>query len=103
MASDPVTPIAGSTAVIATGGDAVVAVPAGPNGGYIVNPYLASDQNISVAEWLYVDPVGEAILGSYGTTSGVAPGGSFNIISGSTVETTVNAATSGHRFTVVWY
>lgn len=103
MAATPVTPVPGTTSVVATGGDAVVAVPAGPNGGYIVNPYLAADQNLASAEWLYVDPVTNAILGSHGTTSGLAPGTPFNLIAGSTLPTTVNAPSSGHRFTVVWF
>lgn len=103
MAATPVTPVVGSASAIVTGGTAVTVVPPNPNGGYISNPYSASDQGISVAEWIYVDPVTSAILGSYGTTSGIAPGGSFNIIPGTTLPTTVNAATTGHRFTVVWY
>ena len=97
------TPQAGSNSFITTGGTAVVAVPANASGGYITNPYSAADQNIPTAEWLYVNPVSSAILGSYGTTSGLAPGSSFNIIAGTTIATTVNAATSNHRFTVVWY
>lgn len=99
----PVTPVAGINSFITTGGDDVIAVPGGPNGGYITNPSTAADQNISPAEWLYVDPVTNPILGAYGTTTGLAPGSTYSLIAGQTTVTRVNAATAGHRFTVVWF
>lgn len=103
MAATAVTPQAGITSVISTGGTAETVVPSSPNGGYIVNPYTNTDQNISIAEWLYVDPVTSAIIGAYGTAVGLAPGGFYNIIPGQTTTLSVNAATTGHRFTVVYY
>lgn len=101
--ANSVTPVPGSTSQITMGGDAVIAVPPGPNGGYITNPVSASDQNLPSSEWLYVDPVQDAILGAYGTTSGLAPGQTYPLIAGSTKSITVNSASSGHRFTCVWY
>lgn len=101
-----VTPQAGNASQIIVGGTAVVAVlavPTGLNGGYITNPSSAADQNLGAAEWLYVNPVTAALLGAYGTTSGLAPGQSFSLPPGSNVAVSVNAASPGHRFTVVWY
>jgi hypothetical protein len=103
MAATSVTPVAGLTSVITTGGDAVIAVPPGPNGGYITNPPDATDQGISEVEMLYIDPVEEPGLAAFGTTSGLAPGQSYALIPGSTNPVYVNAATNGHRFTVIWY
>jgi hypothetical protein len=103
MAATPVTPVAGLTTTIETGGDAVIAVPAGPNGGYITNPASAEDQDIPDAEFLYVDQAKEAIIGAFGTTIGLAPGQSYDLIAGATNPVTVNASTAGHRFTVVYF
>lgn len=105
MAAVPVTPVPGLVYEVTTGGTAVIAVPSGPNGGYITNPFSAADQGIAPAsaEWLYCDPVAPAILGAYGTTTGLAPGATYDLVPGQTTPTYVNAATAGHRFTVVWF
>lgn len=96
-----VTPQAGVASVITTGGTAVVAVNANPNGGIITNPLLATDQNIGTAEVLYVNAVTTAIAGAYGTTFALQPGQSWTIIPGQNTATSVNAATSGHKFSCV--
>lgn len=96
-----VTPIPGANAFVVNGGTAVVAVVAGPNGGFITNPYTAADQGLDIAEPLYVDPVGNAGTGGNGTTFALAPGQSWQIIAGQTTPTTVNAVSSGHKFSVV--
>jgi hypothetical protein len=98
-----VTPGPGLTSTVTTGGTAVNAVGPGANGGYITNPLLGVDQGVATAEPLFVDPVTSAILGGYGTTIALQPGQTYNIVSGSTNPVTVNAATGGHRFTVVVY
>ena len=99
-----VTPVPGINSIVATGGTAVVAVPANPNGGIITNPYTATDQGgIPLAEPLYVNPVGTAGTVGNGTTFRLEPGQSWEIIAGQTTQTTVNAATSGHKFSVVYY
>ena len=103
MAVDPVTPVAGLTSTVTTGGTAVTVVPGGPNGGFITNPYTAADQGISAAENLYVDAVDTATTTGNGTTFTIFPGGSWPIIPGQTTPTTVNAVTSGHKFSVTWY
>jgi hypothetical protein len=106
MAATPVTPVPGSASIVAAGGVAVVAVPGGPNGGFITNPYDAADQGISSAEPLYVDPVGTPGAGpgnGNGTTFVLYPGQSWPLIPGQTTVTRVNAQTSGHKFSVVYF
>lgn len=98
-----VTPVAGLTSVVATGGTAVTPVPANPNGGFITNPASAADQGLGSAETLYVNPVGNAGTDANGTTFALAPGQSWSIIAGQSTSTTVNAASSGHRFSVVYF
>jgi hypothetical protein len=96
-----VTPTAGLISNIVTGGIAVNAIGALPNGGFITNPVDAADQGLAVAEVLYVDPVGAAGLAANGTTFALYPGQSWPIIPGQTTPTSVNAASSGHKFSVV--
>lgn len=96
-----VTPIPGVNSQVSVGGTSVVAVAANPNGGYITNPVAASDQAIVAAEVLYVNPIGAATLAANGQTVAIQPGGTYDIIPGQTTPTYVNAATSGHKFTVV--
>lgn len=102
-----VTPLQGSNVAIVTGGSAVVAIPANPNGGYITNPYLNTDQGIGgAAEPLYIDPVGTpgAVAGDGNTTTTVLyPGQTYTVIPGQTTVTKANAATTGHKFTAVYW
>jgi len=97
----PVTPVPGSASEIVVGGTAVVAAPGNINGGVITNPYTAADQGIGSAEPLYVNPVGPAGLAGNGTTFALQPGQSWTMIPGQTTSTSVNAASSGHEFSVV--
>ncbi len=98
----PVTPIVGQNIIISTGGSSVVAITNSPNGGYITNPLSATDQGISVAEVLYVDPVGSAtMLHGNGTTFALQPGQTWSVIPGQTTPTFVNAASTGHKFSAV--
>ena len=97
-----VTPIAGLASVVATGGTAVVVVGPLPNGGIIVNPYSPTDEGLANSEPIYVDPTGApATLVGNGTTFAIQPGGSWQIIPGQTSSTSVNAASSGHTFSVI--
>ena len=99
-----VTPVAGLNTQIVTGGVAVNAIGPMPNGGIIVNPASAADQGLSPSpETLYVNPVGAAALAANGTTFAIQPGGSWTVIPGQTTPTSVNAATSGHKFTAIMY
>lgn len=106
MPVDPVTPLPGTNAIVAVGGTPVVAVPALPagiNGCTITNPYLASDQGIVTAEPLYVNPVDAAGTQANDNTFALQPGGSWSGIRGQITATSVNAATSGHKFSVVYW
>lgn len=102
-----VTPKAGTNSVVVTGGTPVQAVPANPNGGFITNPLTAADQGLGTAETLYVDPVsttpGSTPGSGNGTATALAPGQTWYLIPGQTTPTFVNAASSGHKFTVVWF
>jgi hypothetical protein len=106
MANPTVSPQAGFNVMIVTGGTAVVAIPANAQGGYIINPYAAADQNVSPAEPLYVDPVaspGSTPGTGNGTTRALGPGEQFNVIPYSTTPIMANAATAGHKFVCVWW
>ena len=96
MAVAPVTPVAGASSQVVTGGTAVIAALANPNGGFITNP-------ASATETLFVDPVGSAGLAAEGTTFGLTPGQTWSLIAGQTTPTTVNAASDGHQFSIVVY
>jgi hypothetical protein len=99
-----VNPQPGTNSVIGTGGTAVQAVPANPQGGGIItNPLSNADQGIATAEPLFVSPRGDATLEAHDTTFALAPGQSWSIIPGQMTATSVNAATDGHRFSVVWW
>lgn len=103
MAATPVTPTAGAASEVTIGGTSVIAALAAPNGGFITNPASAADQGLADAETLYVDPVGAAGLEANGTTFALAPGQSWSLIPGQTTQTSVNAASSGHKYSVVVY
>lgn len=101
-----VTPQPGNTSTVVTGGTAVtavLAVPAGIGGGFITNPLTATDQGIGSTEPLYVNPVVSATTVGNGTTFALQPGQSWSLVPGQTTATTVNAASSGHKFAVVWW
>jgi hypothetical protein len=96
-----VTPTPGLASVVTAGGTPVNAIGPMPNGGFITNPASASDQGLGAAENLYIDPVGAAGLNGNGTTFVLAPGQTWTVIPGQSTPTSVNAASSGHKFSVV--
>jgi hypothetical protein len=70
-------------------------------GGYIVNPLNPIDQNIHIAESLFVNVAGQATIGTgHSANTELMPGETFIVPPGCVVW--VNAATSGHRFTAVF-
>lgn len=108
MAASPVTPVAGLASTVVTGGTAVIA--AGPvlNGGFIQNPASAADQGVSPAEDLIINPVSSAANPNtpgvaFGTNFRLPPGGIWPLIPGQLTNTSVNAASSGHQFSIVTY
>lgn len=98
-----VTPVIGNTYVVTTGGTSVVPVPANPNGGIITNPLLATDQGLANAEPLIVNPIGTAGTHEGGSNFALQPGQSWQIIPGQTTPTSVNALSSGHTFSVIYW
>jgi hypothetical protein len=103
MAVTPVTPQPGLVSEVATGGDAVTVVSSGPNGGFITNPNNATDQGLASYEDLFVSPVNAAGVAGNGTTFRLGAGQTWNIIPGQTTVTSVNAVTSGHKFSITWW
>lgn len=101
MATVPVTPVAGLASAVVVGGTALNAVGVLPNGGFITNPFAAVDQGLGSAEPLYVDAVAAAGTAGNGTTFALQPGQTWTVIPGQTTPTSVNAASSGHKFSVV--
>lgn len=96
-----VTPRAGDTVTIVTGGTAVTVVSGPMNGCYIVNPLSATDQGIAAAEAVYINPVGTATTTGNGSNTAVQPGQTYNCIPASLGPVSANAATSGHKLVVV--
>lgn len=98
-----VSPIVGEKTSITTGGTAVEVIPANPNGGFITNPLTSTDQGLSSPEVLYISPVGVATLFGNTITFALQPGQTWNVIPGQETVTTVNAASSGHKFSAVYW
>lgn len=104
MAASPVTPQVGSAVSVPVGGTAVNAFPGGISGGFLQNPVAATDQGLSNAENLYVDPTGNpATQQGNGSTFALAPGVTWSVIPGQTTATSVNAPSSGHKFSAVYW
>ena len=108
MAGSPVTPVAAQANKVTTGGTAVQIFPPNIGGAFIQNPLDPLDQNLSPAEPLYVDPTGgtpgSAPGQGFGTTFVLYPGQTWAAIPFQSTPTQVNAATSGHQFSAVyWY
>lgn len=99
------TPAAGASSTIAVGGTAVTIAEGPINGGWITNPPDLVAQAIAAAENLYVDMVavpGSTDATANGTTTLLVPGQSYSIPPlADGVLVRANAATSGHRLTVV--
>ncbi len=98
------TPVAGLISqTSATGGAPLDAIAANQAGGYIVNPVLASDQGLSVAEPLFINQVTQAGTVANGTTIALEPGQTYSIIPSTTSTVSVAAASPNHKFTsVMW-
>jgi hypothetical protein len=67
-------------------------------GGFIANPSSPTDQGLAETEPLYVDMVTDATLGPSATTVTLEPGDGISVPTDQTTNVTVNAASSGHRF-----
>lgn len=99
-----VTPQQGAT-IVTVGGTGILSIPPGAYGGYIWNPWTNTDQGIvGAAEPLYVNPMASPDLQGFGATVTLYPGDFWKIpLPKSTSGVYVNAPTSGHRFTSVYW
>lgn len=88
---------------VLTGGSPVTVLRGPLIGGLVTNPFSATDQDIPIAEPLFVDLVGAASLSHAGTTFAIQPGRSFTIPPGFTGSVSVNATSSGHAFSAIGY
>lgn len=91
----------GAASSVRTGGSAVVAAYGPLLGGFIVNPFSAPDQGLSVPEPMFIDLVGDASLFETATTTILYPGQTFNIPANLEDRVSVNATSSGHKFSAV--
>lgn len=102
--TQPIQPRVGTNVVITTGGTAVALVTGPVNGGYILNPPNTASQGVP-AENLCVDPVTTPTAVDStcnGTANLLSPGQPYSIpplLPGAVIKG--NAATSGHKVTVV--
>lgn len=67
----------------------------------ITNPATPGDQGIDIVEPLFVDIVGAAGLNESPTTMALQAGQSFSSVVGQTSNVSVNAKTTGHRFSAI--
>lgn len=100
-----ITPAAGAASAIVTGGTAITLVNGPIQGGYVVNPCNLAAQGIGTAENAYVDPVaapGSTDAAANGTTVALQPCQNYPLPPLATGQSLRgNAATTGHKFTVV--
>lgn len=91
----------GATSRVFAGGTPVVALYGPMLGGFVTNPLTAAAQGLAAPEALYVDFAGNANLGAFGTTFALAPGQTQPIPAGLAANVSVNAASTGHKFSAV--
>ena len=83
------------------GGEPIIAIYGPVLGGMVANPLNAADQDLEIAEALYLDLVNAAALGETATTVAVQPGQTYPLPANFTGNVSVNAASSGHQFSAV--
>jgi hypothetical protein len=99
MAAPRVVPYRAAHTEVATGGKPVIAVFGGVAGGVLLNPSTPADQGLAVVEVLYVDPTGApAAAAETDTTFPLQPGQWWFIPAGQATDVSVNAKSSGHKF-----
>ena len=96
-----ITPRAGTTTSIVTGGVAVTLITGPVYGCFVGNPKSAADQGIATAEVAQLNNVTTASTPGNGTNITLQPGDTWTCPPGQTTNVSGNAATSGHAFTVV--
>jgi hypothetical protein len=98
MAVDPLILYPAAATEVVTGGQAVTAVFAGAAGGQIMNPARAADQGIEIVETLFYSFTGSAGTVESATTFPLQPGQILDVPAGMTSGISVNAVSSGHKF-----
>jgi hypothetical protein len=88
---------------VVTGGTPVIAFSGPVAGGVILNPLTALDQGIAAAEPLFIDLTGPAALVETVTTMRIVPGQRFDVPAQPTCNVSVNAGTSGHKFSAAYW
>lgn len=96
-----VAPNGGTNSTIVSGGVANVIVTGPVNGCYVFNPVTAADQNIAVAETVYLNPITTATANGRGSNSAIAAGQYWACPPGMTTNLSGIAATTGHALNVV--
>jgi len=101
--TNSVSPYPATFTTILTGGEPITAIFGPVIGGIIVNPQTAQDQGISVVEPLYIDVVNLAASHETSTTISLQPGQSYALPTNLASNVSVNASTSGHKFSAfIW-
>lgn len=90
-------------AQVTTGGIPEVLIYGPILGGIILNPASNEDQGIAEVEVLYIDVVGDATLGVAPTTQALQPGQIYYVPKNQTTNVSVNAASSGHKFSAITF
>jgi hypothetical protein len=103
MAATPVQVYPANLSKVINGGQPVTAIFGGIAGGLITNPANAADQGIANVEVLFYDLVNPAGSSESVTTVPLQPGQSVVLPAGLASNVSVNASTTGHRFSaIVW-
>lgn len=84
-------------AIVRTGGQPIDAAFGPLLGGFIQNPFDASDQGLVASEPIYVDITGPAATEETATTQAIQPGALFTFPAGLTTTVSVNAKSAGHK------
>lgn len=99
--TSPVTIYRPPVTQVVFGGEAVTVMFGPLAGGVITNPRSAADQGLVQTEVLFVDVSGTAGLAETSTTVPIQPGATFVVIPGQTTNVSVNARSSGHKFSAI--
>ena len=88
---------------VAQGAIPVMVAPPNVIGGFITNPLHGHDQEVRPPEPLYVCQAGTPSEAAFAQTFAIQPGETYQIIHGGSFSTFVVAATSGHRFSGLFW
>lgn len=98
MASQPVALYRAAATKIAVGGEAVTAIYGPMIGGFVTNPPTKEAQGLAFTESLWLDLTRDATLGTVSTSTEIQPGQTYVLPPGLVGSVSVNAPSSGHKF-----